>query len=230
MGLFDWIRDRVNNRKPVPEERQMMKVEERMTEENHVLKFYENRKGRFAVQYNRNHLCLCDKDEKEEVEKYFRTHYKGDNLEEISTELKKRYNQKIYANRKYVNGKKRTGGKRKGKRGRKPKSYRENRLQFQEKNGGRIQIRVSDKGRVHTICQCYPDQKEEAIRRYELLKRNHSLDEIKVVMKNDYNIQRKNKDRGISHNIQIDSNGTCYKDGKLCKIDPEMYDTINRYL
>ena len=229
MGFLDRIKGMLNVKTAQSSERQLDIIEEKMSNPSDDLKFYENRSGRMAVHYKSTHLCLCDKGQMDEVKDYFDCNFKGDNLMQVSSELKERYNMKIYTARKYSKPRKSS------KRGRKAKSYRENRLQFEVKSSGRVQVRVFDKGRVNTICQCYDYQMERVQREYDILKKTHSLDEIKVIMKGQYNIRKNgvrksDKTSSKGHKILIDSNGVVYMDGKLEKIDPNIYDKVNKFL
>lgn len=229
MGFLDRIKEMLNVKTAQSSERQLDLIEEKMSNPSDDLRFYENRSGRMAVHYKSTHLCLCDKGQIHEVRKYFDEAYDGDNLMQVQSDLKERYNKKIYTDRTYSKPRKVT------KRGRRKKSYRENRLQFETKPSGRVQVRVFDKGKVNTICQCYDYQTERVQREYDILKNTHSLDEIKVIMKGQYNLRKNGsrKSTGVTvkdHRIHIDSNGMVYKDGKLQKIDPNIYDKVNDFL
>ena len=224
--VLDWIRQRMTNNKDSSETRPLEVIETDVTNKEYKLRFYENRNGRHTVHYDGTHLCTCGTGEFNDVREYFNTHYDGNNLEQVSSELKGIFNKKIYNNRVYTKSRKRgkTGTK---KRGRRRKSFRENRLQFEDKGTGRIQVKVSDNGKTQTVCQCYKEQIDEVQRKFDSLKYNHGLDEIKVIMKGEYNLHKNGRNQN-KHEIIINSNGLCYKDGRLQKLDPSVYDKANK--
>ena len=145
------------------------------------LKFYDTHRERWNVQYDNVHLCTCKTDEKEEIQNYFDKTFKGDNLYEISKVLKEKYNLKIQINKTY--------SKRKTK---KPKlaTYKTAKLCFNNVGGGRVQVKVRDNGVTHTICNCYPSQKEEVLQKYNILKKNNNLETIKIILKKEYNLKK----------------------------------------
>lgn len=222
--MLDWIREKMTGQGRPEKIEPLEFVKEDKVPVEYELKFYENRNGRHTVQYNGTHLCTCGIGEFDDVREYFNSHYNGDNLEQVSSELKGRFNMKIYENRVYTKSR-----KRKGKPGRRKRGYRENSLQFEVKPTGRVQVRVMDNGRINTICQCYGGQVKEVQKEYDSLKRTHSLDEIKVIMKNKYNLRKNGRGYG-NHEIVIGSNGLCYKDGKLQKLDPSIYKRVDDFL
>ena len=184
--------------------------------ENHVLqggvnelKFYTNNQNdRYGCLYDNTFICSCEKDEMHDVQKYFDEHYNGKNLNEIIGSLKSKYNLSI-RNQTYKNGT----------------------LRF-EKRGKRLNAQINHNRKTHSICSCYPNQKDEVIEKFNTLRETRNLDEIKRIMKSEYNIQgRKSKtskdDVGV---ISLDKNGTIYKDGKLCKIDPKVYEFVDSFI
>ena len=138
------------------------------------MKFYKTRsEGRYSVIYGKNHLCNCSYENARKVQDYFDEHFNGKNLNQVTLELKKEHNQVIKTR----------------KRGRKPKSYKRNHLRFQPRKNGRLKVAVSDKGKTHTICNCYNYQIEQVKKDFENIKTNHSIEEIKEMMRNKYNIK-----------------------------------------
>ena len=184
----------------------------------HPLKFYVNRSGRYSVNYRNTHICTCKEDEIIEIQKQFDKMYGKMSIEEISDELKVKYNEKIKRN------------KRKESRHRNCKTYKESRLQFEEKPTGRIQVRVNDNGKIHTICQCYPDQKLDVVKKFNELKKTYELDSLKTMMKREYNLRGKSRDDGVKHTISISDDGAIYKDGKYMKVNKSIYDFVNGIL
>ena len=73
--------------------------EEVKEEQQYTLKFYQKKNGRCQVTYKSNYLCSCENNETTEVEKYFNEHFNGENIQQVSDELKKIYNKKIQQNK-----------------------------------------------------------------------------------------------------------------------------------
>ena len=170
---FDWVIYKVNGKKNNTNDNQV-NDNYNLTEAKYPLKFYKTRSdGRYSVHYSGNHLCNCSYENARKVQDYFDEHFNGKNLNKVTHELKKEHNQIIKTR----------------KRGRKPKSYKKNSLRFQPRKNGRLEVAVSDKGRTHVVCNCYRDQMEQVQEDFENIKSNHSLDEIKEMMKNKYNIK-----------------------------------------
>lgn len=170
---IDWVIYQVNGKK---NNTTNIRINENYTlsEAKYPLKFYKTRsEGRYSVIYGKNHLCNCSYEGRRKVQDYFDEHFNGKNLNQVTLELKKEHNQVIKTR----------------KRGRKPKSYKRNHLRFQPRKNGRLKVAVSDKGKTHTICNCYNYQIEQVKKDFENIKTNHSLDEIKEMMKNKYNIK-----------------------------------------
>ena len=180
------------------------------------VKFYKNNNGRYTAMYNKKYLCMCSYEDIPKIQQYFDKRYKGDNLDNISKNLKKKYNCSIQ----------------KKKRGVKPKPYSENNLNFQTKPNGRLTVRVSDNGKQHSICQCYESEREEVLRTFNLLKKNHDIESIKKIMRSKYNIIHRKRivTNQIKHEINIRDDGTVFKDGKLMTVDNAIYDFINNYI
>ena len=143
------------------------------------LKYYESNKDRYNVQYNNVHLCTCNRSQGEEVQKDFDRLFDGKNIDDVSRNLKDKYNMKIQNNKSVKRKKKQIKG-----------TYRTNKLCFNNhKNNGRLQVKVRHNGKPHTICNCYPHQKDEIRRKYDILKKDNNLETIKIIMKNDYNLR-----------------------------------------
>lgn len=207
---LNWIKTRITKGK-----QDTTLNEHKLTWGKQPLKFYRNKSGRYSVNYKNTHVCTCDESEIVEIQKQFDKQFGRKDIEEISDELKVKYNEKIKRNIK------------KDKKHRNCKTYKESRLQFEEKPTGRMQVRVNDNGKIHTICQCYPNQKEEIIKRYDLLKKSNDLDSLKMKMKKDYNLRGKARDSEAKHIISINDDGTIYKDGKYIKVSRNIYDLVN---
>lgn len=234
---IEWVMYKINGRKPTVKENvvevesddvnlrneDVELVKHTLPTGRYSLKFYHNRNGRYGVHYGKTQLCLCNKSEIVEIQSYFDENFNGKNIDEISQNLKARYNIKVYPTR----GIKQKPVKAKTSRRRK-KSYKQNKLAFEEKRTGRVQVRVMDKGKITTICQCYPNQKEEVSQRFNSLKKTHSLDEIKSIMKEEYNIRKVSNN--VVHEIIIRNNGTVIKDGKLCTIDSKLYELVDKFI
>lgn len=157
----------------------------RKTKQEYPLKFYETMtENRYTVKYKDIHICTCDKKQKQEVLNYFNENYNGKNIYEISDKLKKRYNIKIQ------NGKTYPKGKGKSKKSKKV-NYKTAKLCFNPTPDNRLQVKVRDKGKTHTVCNCYPYQKEEVLEKYNMLKKKNNLDTIKIILKEDYNLRKR---------------------------------------
>lgn len=183
------------------------------------LKFYRNTSGRYGVSYNNTHICTCSEEQMMEVQEHFDNGYDGNNLTIISDELKLKYNEKIKKNR--------TSHKRRRRKGR---TFRDSKLQFEQKPTGRLQVRVNDNGRVHTICQCYPNQKDSVVSDFNSLKKFYDLEMVKHKMKMEYNLRGKGKVNDVKHIISVDNDGTIYKDGKYIKVNKRIYELVNGLL
>lgn len=184
------------------------------------LKFYDQGNGRYNVQYRGNYLCFCDKKEIAAVQSDFDKDFNGNNLTEMNEVLRKKYN-KVTRTNNVPKTQKRTRRKNRV-------SYKTGRLTFENRKNGRLQVRVLDKGKTQSICCCYPEERDEVVERYNNLKKDHTLQDIKKIMKKDYNI-RKSRDKNY-HNISINSNGVVYLDGKFVKSDANLYDLVNKRL
>lgn len=173
------------------------------------LKYYYNKSnGRYAVHLNNTYICACAKDDITNVQKDFDNTFNGDNLNDVSLMLRKKYNLNM-----------------------RNQTYKEANLSF-EKRGGRLSARITHNRKSHTICSCYPEQREEVRNKFNELRETRDLESIKRIMKKQYNIRgRKPKkilqDDGI---ISLCENGTIYKDGKLCKVDPKLYEYIDKFI
>lgn len=146
---------------------------------NSDLRFYNSNENRYNVHYKKVHLCTCNKSQKEEVEQYFVKHFDGENISEISSALKNKYNLKIQNKKSYPNGRKK-----------KPKkvSYKTAKLCFYKTVDGRMQVKVRDNGKSHTVCSCYPHQQEEVLKKFNTLKKENNLETIKIILKEEYNL------------------------------------------
>lgn len=213
---LQWIRTKIANARANETDNTL--TDHKLSWGKNPLKFYENRSGRYSVNYKNTHICTCTKEEIPEIQKHFDKQYRKKPVEDISEELKVRYNEKIKRN------------KIKEKRHRNSKTYKESKLQFEEKPTGRIQVRVNDNGKVHTICQCYPDQKFDVIKKFNELKKTHELDSLKSKMKKEYNLRGKSRDDDAKHTISISDDGAIYKDGKYMKVNKSIYDFVNGIL
>lgn len=152
----------------------------KMYKPKYPLKFFDTNSQRLNVSYNNYHLCTCAVEQREEVQKYFDKNYDGENLKIMSEKLKQKYNLVIQVNRK-------KGYKKKKKV--KTLNYRTAKLCFNPTPNGRVQVKVRDKKRTHCLCCCYPEQEEEIRRKYDLLKKDNSLETIKIIFKKEYNLQ-----------------------------------------
>lgn len=203
----DWVVYKVTGRLPNSNTVELKRHTLQSSDKVNELKFYTNRQNeRFGCLYNNNFLCSCEKDEIKDVQKYFDEHYTGNNLEEVRESLKDKYNI-TKRNQTYKNGA----------------------LRFSKK-GKRLTAYINHEKVTHTICSCYPNQKEEVTEKFNTLRKTRDLESIKETMKRQYNLQGRlptNSEGGV---ISVDKNGTIYKDGKLCKVDPKMYQFINNYI
>lgn len=188
-------------------------------------KFYKKPNGRYQVTYKSNHICTCEEAEIGQVQEYFQQNYNGENITEISNTLKKQYNIKIQHNKKYKKTK---------KAGRKKGTWKNNKLTFEDKPSGRCQVRVMDNGKYRTVCSCNINQKQEVTRRWNNLKKTHKFNEIRDIMKNDYNLRqlppRKPRKMGEQHSVTINSRGQIYLDGKFMKVDKEIYNGVTNHI
>ena len=90
--IFNANKSYNNNRKDEEEEEEELQ---------YTLKFYQKKNGRCQATYKSNYLCTCKNNETTEVEQYFNEHFNGENIQQVSDELKKIYNKKIQQNKKY---------------------------------------------------------------------------------------------------------------------------------
>ena len=214
-----WIRNRITRNRTY-------EVQENVELSNHTLpigkyelKFYDHGNGRYNVQYRGNYMCFCNKEDIYEVQSYFDNNFDGKNLENISDELRTKYNMVKRQRKPMKNSTSR----------RKRKTYKTSNLSFENRKNGRMQVRVMDKGKTHSLCCCYPYQREQVIDKFNYLKKDHTLDEIKKILKDDYNI-RKTKKQTSNHNVSINSNGMVWKDGRFVKVDSKLFDLIDEYI
>ena len=185
-------------------------------------KFYKKQNGRYQVTYKSNHLCTCEEEEIPQVQEYFQQNYDGENITEISNTLKEQYNIKIQHNKKYKKAKK--TGKRRG-------TWKSNKLTFEDKPSGRCQVRVMDNGKYRTVCSCNTNQKHEVTRRWNNLKKTHKFNEIRDIMKKDYNLrQLPPRKMEEDHSVTINSRGQIYLDGKFMKVDKEIYNGVTNHI
>ena len=210
---IDWVIYNVNGE--LPKQKKTSKLEKHSlpkSERKYLVKYYRNRNNRYGAFYNKKHLCMCNYEDIPHIQNYFDKHYNGNNINSISRNLKRKYN--------YT------------KKGIKPKTYSKNRLNFQEKSNGRFCARVNDRGKTHTICQCYGNERKEVSDTYDSLKKSHNIEEIKEIMKRQYNIINRKKRNGDlnNHEINITNKGAIYKDGEFIKVDSTLYDFINKYI
>ena len=225
---FEWVMYKVNGKIPVDTAKtdktpkteeysfQLVKHMLPKNERKYGLKYYHNSNGRYTAMYHQDDLSMCSYEDIPHIQEYFDNHFTGKNIIKISRELKNKYNQNM----------------KKAKRGVKGQPYSKNRLNFQQKQGGRLCARVNDKGKVHTICQCYENQKNEVSNKYDVLKKEYDIDTIKEIMKNEYNIigRKGKKARLNKHQINIREDGAVYKDGQFITVDSKVYDIIDTYI
>lgn len=214
-----WIKNKINvsRTRQFPEDIELEK--HTLPNGKYKLKFYDHGNGRYNVQYRGNYMCFCNKDDIGEVQSYFDDNFNGDNVEKISDELRTRYNV-VKKQRKPM---------KKGTSKRRRKTYKTSNLSFENRKNGRMQVRVMDKGKTHSLCCCYPYQREQVIDKFNYLKKDHTLDEIKKILKDDYNIRKTNKQTS-NHNVSINSNGMVWKDGQFVKVDSKLFDLIDEYI
>ena len=207
---FEWVMYKVNGRLPTE------KLDgNTFPNGKYGVKYYKNPNGRYTAMYRSHYLCMCSYEDIPKIQEKFDEEFNGKNIVKISNKLKKEYNQQIIK-----------------RRGAKPKPYSKNRLNFQKKENGRMCARVSDKGKTHTICQCYERQRKEVSDKYDVLKKEHDLDTIKQIMKKEYNLigQGAKKNNSKNNQIKITQNGKIYKNDVLITIDPKIYDLIENYI
>lgn len=222
---IDWVIYKVNGQKPEKREKQTKLVNNTISpaKRTYPLKFYKTHTDeRYNVSYDCIHLCTCHESEIMEVQEFFDKNHDSMSMKEMSEKLKTRYNLKIKRNVSHP-----------VKRSRIPrrlKTYKQNVPTFENKKTGRMQVRVMDKGTTHTLCSCYPHQREEVVSKYNSLKRTHELDDIKDIMKTKYNLRRLDSNRKNVHEININSNGNFFYDGKFIKSDEKLYKLIDDYI
>ena len=159
--------------------------------ENDVKFYYNKHTGRYGALYDNNFLCTCKGEEIRDVQNQFDKEYDGHNLEEVALALKKRFNM----SRRY-------------------QTYKDGTLRFSLK-GGRLTAHINHECKTHTICSCYPSEKEEVTEKFNTLRKTRDLESIKKIMKDQYNIQGGKKRKPVDVVYTIDKNGTIYKNGKL---------------
>ena len=215
--MLDWLMKKINGRKTekrVVLENNSLPKKERKLE----LKFYKNNRGRYSVHYNGKYLCMCDEQDISQIQDHFDKEYNGKNFKKVSKELKEQYNHQIQS------------GKSKKKRGR-SRSYRFNEVNFQEKDNGRMCVRVSDNGKQHTICQCYPSEQDAVSTMYDSLKKTHDIEDIKKLMKDKYNLHTKTVSKSQKkETITLDNNGVVYKNGKMVCVDNGIFEKVNKFI
>lgn len=158
------------------------------------VKFYYNKNtGRYGALYNNNFLCTCKENEIKDVQKQFDKEFNGHNLEEVTISLKTKYNI-----------------------GRRYQTYKDGTLRFTPKNG-RLTAHINHECKTHTICSCYPNERDEVTEKFNTLRKTRDLESIKKIMKEQYNIQGKRNRKPMHEGVvyTIDKNGTIYKDGKI---------------
>ena len=205
----DWVVYKVTGRLPTSTNTLLEKHKLPESKRKNVLKFYSNKQNnRYGVLYNNTFLCSCEEDEIEEVQKYFDRTYDGSNLEEIISSLKTKYNLS-----------------------RRNQTYKDGVLRFSKKDK-RLVATINHERKTHTICSCYPFQKEEVTEKFNTLRKTRDLESIKRTMKKQYTIQgKKNRNpRNVDGEITLGKNGTIYKNGKLCKVDPKFYEFVDSFL
>lgn len=147
------------------------------TPEDDRLRYSKPKNGRCNVYYGNNYLCTCEERQKDAVQAFFDAHYDGD-IEAISASMKRQFNLRVQQATPKV------------KRGRKLTPYFENKLRFADTpTKDRIRVQITDMGNTEQLCTCYRHQKPEVILRYGALKNSHSLEEIKSIMKREYNLR-----------------------------------------
>lgn len=190
----DWVIYKVTGKLPnanVGLEKHLLPKSERV---NDVKFYYNKHTGRYGALYHNNFLCTCKEEEIKDVQNQFDNEFNGRNLEDVTIALKTRFN----VSRRY-------------------QTYKDGTLRFSSKNG-RLTATINHECKTHTICSCYPNQREEVTEKFNTLRKTRDLESIKKTMKEQYNIQRKgNKpiQRDVGVVYTIDENGTIYKNGKL---------------
>ena len=188
---IDWVIYKVTGDKP-------------QGRESH-LRFYQDTEDRCSVWHNKDYLCMCDKHDKNLVEKEFKKLYNGRNFAETQEAMKKAFN--------------------KSTRNRKRRSD----ISFIMQKTGRMHVRAKDGNTRRNLCSCEPSQKDEILARYNQMKKDGlSFNEIRTVFQNDYNLKRvRRKDE---HEFKISNNGTIYKDGSFIKVNKDIYKMIEEKL
>jgi hypothetical protein len=187
----DWVIYKVTGKMPnvnVGLEKHLLPKSERV---NDVKFYYNKHTGRYGALYDNNFLCTCKKEEIKDVQNQFDKEYDGHNLEEVTLALKTRFNM----SRRY-------------------QTYKDGTLRFTPKNG-RLTAHINHECKTHTICSCYPSQREEVTEKFNTLRKTRDLESIKKIMKNQYNIIGKNNRKPLDVVYTIDENGTIYKNGRL---------------
>lgn len=219
---IDWVIYKVNGK--LPEQRtNLINNSLPPKQRKYPLKFYATKnEDRYNVHYKQKHLCTCHKTNIMDIQNYFDENYDETNIPEIREALKQKYNIKIKRNvKKNI---------RKSRIPKKLRNYKQNRPSFENKKNGRVQVRVNDKDKIHTLCSCYPYQKNDIVSEYDVLKRTHDLPEIKKILKSKYNLRKVNVKDNFMHDIHITQNGSFFYDGKFIKVDKDLYDVVNKYI
>lgn len=164
------------------------------SERKNDVKFYYNKNTkRYGCLYNNNFVCTCRENEIRDVQKHFDKMFNGHNLEEVTESLRDKYN----LSKRY-------------------QTYKNGTLRFTPKNG-RLTAHINHECKTHTICSCYPNQREEVTDKFNTLRKTRDLESIKKTMKEQYNIQGRKTIEPTPNGVKytIDENGTIYKNGKL---------------
>lgn len=186
---IDWVIYKVTGDKP--------------KQERH-LRFYHDTEDRCSAWHNENYLCMCDKTEKDLVEKEFNKVYTGRNIEETSKHLKNIFNKHT------------------------KKSKKPAKISFIKQNGtGRIHVRTRHNKKTINLCSCEASQTKEILERYEKMRsKGLPITEIRSIFQEDYNLKRvKHKDQ---HTYTINNNGAVYKDGSFIKVDKKIYGLLEK--
>ena len=203
----DWVVYKVTGRLPNDKDELELDKHSLPNGKNELKFYYNGNTGRYGVLYHNKFICACSKEDIGEVQTIFDDEFNGKNLKNVSLNLRKRYN-KV---RRY-------------------QTYKDGNLRFSERDG-RLTATITDNKKKHTICSCYPNQKDEVIAKYNSLKETRDLETIKSVMKSQYNIQGRKPSTSYDGNtISICQNGTIYKNGKFCKADPQLYEYISKFI
>lgn len=187
----DWVIYKVTGKMPnmnVGLEKHLLPKSERV---NDVKFYYNKHTGRYGALYDNNFLCTCKEEEIKDVQNQFDKEYDGHNLEEVTLALKTRFNM----SRRY-------------------QTYKDGTLRFTPKQG-RLTAHINHECKTHTICSCYPSEREEVTEKFNTLRKTRDLESIKRIMKDQYNIIGKNNRKPLNVVYTIDENGTIYKNGKL---------------